>query len=59
MRQFPPSTGQAITEYLVILTIVLGVFAFPAIDGEPLLLFFAESIGTGFARFLTSISLPV
>ena len=53
------STGQAMTEYLVILAIVLGVFAVPAIDGTPLLFFFAEAVATGFARFLTSLSLPV
>jgi len=47
------------TEYLVILAIVLGVFAVPAIDGTPLLFFFAEAVATGFARFLTSLSLPV
>ena len=54
-----PSTGQAITEYLVILAIVLGVFALPAVDGKPLLFFFAEAVATGFARFLTSLSLPM
>lgn len=60
MTRLPsPSTGQAITEYLVILAIVLGVFALPAVDGKPLLFFFAEAVATGFARFLTSLSLPM
>jgi hypothetical protein len=52
-------SGQAMTEHLVILAIVLGVFALPAVDGQPLVVFLAESVATGFARFLTSISLPV
>jgi len=46
-------------EYLVILAIVLGVFGLPAFDGKPLLVFFAEAVATGFARFLASISLPL
>lgn len=59
MRQTLPSTGQAITEYLVILAIVVGVFALPAVEGKPLLMFFGEAVATAFARFLTSLSLPV
>jgi len=46
-------------EHLVILAIVLGVFALPAFDGKPLVVFFADAVATGFARFLTSISLPL
>ena len=59
MRQIPHLRGQAMTEHLLILSIVLGVFALPAFDGKPLVLFFAEAVATGFARFLASISLPV
>ena len=44
---------------LLLLAIVLGVFALPAFDGKPLVLFFADAVATGFARFLASISLPV
>ncbi|MBL8466053.1 MAG: hypothetical protein JNL37_14495 [Thauera sp.] len=59
MKRIRMPSGQAMTEHLVILAIVLGVFALPAVDGQPLVVFLAESVATGFARFLTSISLPV
>lgn len=59
MKQTRRPRGQAMTEQLVILAIVLGVFGLPAFDGKPLVLFFADAVATGFARFLTSISLPV
>ena len=59
MKRIRRLRGQAMHEYLVILAIVLGVFALPAFDGKPLVLFFAEAVATGFARFLASISLPV
>ncbi|ACR01293.1 MAG TPA: hypothetical protein PKX14_12545 [Thauera aminoaromatica] len=59
MKRIRRLRGQAMHEYLVILAIVLGVFGLPAFDGKPLLVFFAEAVATGFARFLASISLPL
>lgn len=59
MKRIRRLRGQAIPEYLVILAIVLGVFGLPAFDGKPLVLFFADAVATGFARFLASISLPL
>jgi len=59
MRRMRHCRGQAMAEHLVILAIVLGVFALPAFDGKPLVVFFADAVATGFARFLTSISLPL
>ena len=59
MRPAVRLRGQAMAEHLLLLAIVLGVFALPAFDGKPLVLFFADAVATGFARFLASISLPV
>ena len=59
MRPILRLRGQAMVEHLLLLAIVLGVFALPAFDGKPLVLFFAEAVATGFARFLSSISLPI
>ncbi|MBV2263512.1 MAG: hypothetical protein KUL79_08125 [Thauera sp.] len=59
MKRIRCLRGQAMSEYLVVLAIVLGVFGLPAFDGKPLVLFFAEAVATGFARFLASISLPL
>lgn len=59
MRPILRLRGQAMVEHLLLLAIVLGVFALPTFDGKPLVLFFAEAVATGFARFLASISLPV
>ena len=55
----PAKAVPQLTLRAVILAIVLGVFALPAVDGKPLLFFFAEAVATGFARFLTSLSLPM
>ena len=42
-----------------VIAVVTGIFAFPGADGRPLILLFADAIGTGFARTLGALSLPV
>ncbi len=51
--------GQAMAEYLVVLALVIGIFAMPVGGGEPLIVRFATALGSGFARFLSAISLPL
>ena len=51
--------GQAMAEYLIVIAVVTGIFAFPGADGRPLILLFADAIGTGFVRTLGALSLPV
>jgi hypothetical protein len=46
-------------EYLVVLAVVVGIFAVPLGGGQPLVLHFADAIGTGFDRFLCALSLPL
>lgn len=51
--------GQSISEYLVVLVLVAGVFALPVDGGKPLLMVFADAIGSGFAHFFRALSLPL
>jgi hypothetical protein len=51
--------GQSMVEYLVVLAVVVGIFAVPLGGGQPLVLHFADAIGTGFDRFLCALSLPL
>lgn len=51
--------GQSISEYLVVLVLIAGVFALPGDGGAPLLIVFADAIGSGFARFFRALSLPL
>ncbi len=51
--------GQSMVEYLVVLAVIVGVFALPLGGGQPLVLHFADAIGTGFGRFLAALSLPL
>ncbi len=51
--------GQAMTEYLILVALVVGIFAVPVGGGEALLVQFASALGTGFARFLSAISLTL
>lgn len=52
-------TGQIMVEYLVLLTLVLGIFALPRDGQPPLLMLFAAAVGTAFERFLSALSLTV
>lgn len=51
--------GQSLSEYLVVLALIAGVFALPAGGDTPLIVLFADAIGSGFARFFHALSLPV
>lgn len=51
--------GQAMSEYLVILALIVGVFALPEHGGQALLEHFADAIGEGYARFLNALSIPL
>lgn len=52
-------SGQIMVEYLVMLTLVVGIFAGPRDGQGSLLMLFVDAIGTAFARFLSALSLPV
>lgn len=54
-RQF----GNAMIEYLVLAAVVAGIFALPFGDNPPLIVLFANAVGTGFGRFLSAMSLPL
>lgn len=51
--------GQAMTEYLILIAIVVGIFAMPVGGSEPLLAQFTTALSTGFARFLSAVSLTL
>ncbi len=51
--------GQSMSEYLVILALIAGVFALPEHGGQALLVHFADAIGEGFANFLNALSIPL
>lgn len=51
--------GQSMSEYLVVLALIAGVFALPVDGGDALIVVFADAIGSGFARFFHALSLPV
>lgn len=54
-----PMRAQAMSEYLLILALIVGVFALPQHGGQALLELFAAAIGEGFARFLNALSIPL
>ena len=60
-RTSPPARerAQAIPEYLVALVVVVGLFGLPLGGEPPLLVQFADAVGTGFARFLHALALPL
>jgi hypothetical protein len=62
-RKPPPrarlSRGQSMVEYLVAVSIVITMFAIPFDANGPLILQISNAVGTGFARLLGSLSLPL
>lgn len=46
-------------EYIVLLTLAVGLFALRRHGQPSLLVLFATAIGTAFERFLSALSLPV
>lgn len=51
--------AQAIPEYLLALAVVVGLFGLPFGGEPPLIAQFADAVGTGFARFLHALALPL
>lgn len=54
-----PQYGQSMVEYMILAAIVATIFFVPFGGNPPLLLQFAQTVGRGFARFLSAIALPV
>jgi len=58
-RLFIGSRGQAMVEYLVASSIVLGLFFLPFNGSDPLIVIFANAIQQGYARFFSAVALPI
>lgn len=51
--------GQSVPEYVLVAAMAAAIFLLPFGGNPPLIVQFANAIGTGFGRFLGAMSLPL